>query len=226
MIIIIAITILGLAIGLLVDDLAEKTIEYKEKKREKNYQRYSITTKLDTAINIAVVTGLFLITYFYFTTNQGIFAAIYAVISIVTVRIDQKVRIIPNEIVLAVLTISAIYQLTTNGLKGLINGIIAMAIVAVIFFLSAFITKAISGSLGVGAGDIKLSMAIGVYMGLGNLSLFFMGIIIFLSIYVLGGIRSKMVKIGDTFPMATQIAGGFMLAIYGEAIIDLISKIL
>ena len=226
MIIIIAITILGLAIGLLVDDLAEIIIKYKEKKRNKNYQRYSVTTKLDTTINMAVVIGLFLLSHFYFTTIQGIFAAIYALISIVTVRIDQKVRIIPNEIVLAVLTISAIYQLTTNGLKGLINGIIAMAAVAVIFFLSAFITKAISGSLGVGAGDIKLSMAIGVYMGTSGIPLFLVGIAIFLIIYVLGGLKSRLVKIGDTFPMATQIAGGFMLAVYGEAIIDLISKIL
>ncbi|MDE8091381.1 hypothetical protein PT076_08855, partial [Erysipelothrix rhusiopathiae] len=42
-----------------------------------------------------------------------------------------------------------------NGFHGLSTGLIAMLLTGILFFATAFLTKAFSGSLGVGAGDIK-----------------------------------------------------------------------
>ncbi|STD63422.1 Uncharacterised protein [Erysipelothrix rhusiopathiae] len=109
--------------------------------------------------------------------------------------------------VLCVLVIGVIYQFVTNGFHGLSTGLIAMLLTGILFFATAFLTKAFSGSLGVGAGDIKLAIALSFMLGLPNILTFLIGIVLCLLIYIVIGFYTKTMYIGSTFPHVYTING-------------------
>ena len=217
--------VLGGIYGYFAEDFAEKIIAYKESKREKSYERYPYNPFNNRILNIIVGALLFGISFYYFNIYKALLTIVFAILGIVIVTIDKKVRIIPNELVLVIFLLGLFNQILTKGLQGLKSGLLAFILTSIIFFLSAFITKKLSGSIGVGAGDVKLAMAISLYAGIEGVFDFYYGIAIFLALYVLLGLFTKTIKMGHTFPMGTQIIGGFMVVIYGEAILDFISKV-
>lgn len=217
--------ILGGIYGYFAEGFAEKIIAYKEEKREKSYERYPYNPLNNRILNIIVGALLFGISFYYFNIYKALLSIIFAILGIVIVTIDKKVRIIPNELVLVIFLLGLFNQILTKGFQGLKSGLLALILTSIIFFLSAFITKKLSGSIGVGAGDVKLAMAISLYAGIEGVFDFYYGIAIFLALYVLLGLFTKTIKMGHTFPMGTQIIGGFMVVIYGEAILDFISKV-
>ncbi len=217
--------IFGGIYGYFAEDFAEKIIAYKEGKRENSYERYPYNSVNNKIINIIVGALLFGISFYYFNIYKALLTIIFASLGIAIVTIDKKVRIIPNEIVLVIFLLGLFSQILTKGFQGLKSGLLALLLTTIIFFLSAFITRKLSGSIGVGAGDVKLAMAISLYAGIEGVSEFYFGIAVFLILYILLGFYTKTLKMGHTFPMGTQIVGGFMVLIYGEAILDFISKV-
>ncbi len=217
--------LLGGFLGYFIEPLSEKVITYKQKQKNKEYSRYSYNFYLGKIIDVLSGAFLFGISFYYFSLFKAILASIFALLALLGVKVDQKIRIIPNELVLIILLLGLIYQGFSRGFTGIKDGILALVVTSIIFFLAGFITKKLSGSIGVGAGDVKLAMAISAYSGISGLYDFYLGIAIFLALYILVGFKTKKLKMGSTFPMATQIMGGFMVVIFAESILDLISKV-
>lgn len=219
--------IIGMILGWLLDKyLVENIIKYKQKQREKIYERHSIEHSYNKWINSLVIGTSFSLSIYFFDGANIILTSLLALIAILGMRIDQKIRIIPNELVLVVIAIGFTHQMINKGLRGVISGILALFLTAIIFFLSASITRMLSGKIGVGAGDIKLAMAISIYTGMEDIFTFLLGMVIFLIIYLIIGLYTRSIYMGSTFPMATQIMGGLMLTIYGAKILAIIEAMM
>lgn len=77
--------------------------------------------------------------------------------------IDLRIRIIPNELVAALLVLSAAFALMEHGLSALPMRLVGMAVALVMF-----VGTALLGLGKIGGGDIKLSLAIGFAAGFPN----------------------------------------------------------
>lgn len=93
-------------------------------------------------------------------TFRGLYLMLILVAAACAFYIDAKHRVIPNELVLAILILTAVF-----GLIGLISfqiwqSLLGLAVCFVIFFLPSLFGKA------VGAGDVKLASAMGFALGL------------------------------------------------------------
>lgn len=218
----IVLVIFGLIISKNIPNVLIKTILWKEKQNNKTYTLHRNEYNWDKWVNGVLISVGFGLAFYYYGIYKAIFASIMVVLAVFGARLDQRIRIIPNELVLLIFTLGLIHQLVTNGLKGIGSGFLALLITAVIFFLSAFITRLLSGSIGVGAGDIKLAMALSMIMGMENIFIFLLGIVLFLAIYIIIGFLTRTLAIGNTFPMCTQIMGGAIIALYYPIILQLI----
>lgn len=194
--------------------IVQKIIDFKEEQKRRKYERYDIQNEY---INYFYFILLF-ITIFYNFMNYKVINLIYfnllTYLGIIIIDIDRRIRIIPNELVLIIFLLGFIVQLMTKGLLGLLSGFIAMLISLLIFLITAKITQLISGTLGVGGGDIKLVMAISLLIGKERVLDFLFCIVISLAIYFVYGFSTKIINKNSTFPMAVQIIGGFLILIY------------
>lgn len=214
--------ILGFLIGYNMSKAVDKMILWKEKRKNKTYTISRSEYPKDKWINGLVISlGIFL-AFYNFRIYEATLASIICILAVFGVRMDERVRIIPNELALFIMVLGIVHQLLTNGIRGLGSGFLALIITGVIFFLSAFVTRFFSGSIGVGAGDIKLAMALSMIMGLENMPIFLIGIVLFLVVYLLIGLFTKTIAIGSSFPMCIQIMGGSIIVIYKPIIIEII----
>ncbi|MGJ0848072.1 leader peptidase (prepilin peptidase) / N-methyltransferase [Tissierella praeacuta DSM 18095] len=214
---------IGFVTGYNISTAVDKMILWKEKQNNKKYILYHVECKLDNWINGILVSLGMTLAFNYFVFYKFIFTSMMCIIAVFGARIDEKIRIIPNELVLVILVLGIINRLVTGGVKSLGGGFLALTITAGIFFLSAFITRLLSGSIGIGAGDIKLAMVLSLMLGFENVYLFLVGIVLFLTLYIITGFSIKTMWIGSAFPMCTQIMGGCIMAMY-EPIITRVAE--
>lgn len=197
-----------------VNKLIDSTINYKEKRKSKKYLIYKEDNKTDRLVNIFVITFAIIITYLFMDIGRGTFNILMLAISIYAIRLDERIRIIPNELVLFLSLVGLISQYINSGIKGVMLSILSLIFTAALFFMTAFVTKKLSGNIGVGAGDIKLAMALSIILGINNLLDFWLGIVACLVAYIGIGLYTKNIRVGSYFPMCFQIMGGFMLVLY------------
>jgi len=74
--------------------------------------------------------------------------------------IDAKHRVIPNELVLSILILSAVFGFTGAIAFNVWQSLLGLAVCFIIFLVPSFFGKQ------VGAGDIKLAAAMGFALGL------------------------------------------------------------
>ncbi|WP_350343115.1 prepilin peptidase [Proteinivorax tanatarense] len=217
--------VLGFVLGFYISSAVKKIILWKQGKNNKTYTLYRSEKNSDKWINAILLSIGFLLAFSFLDLYAAILTAVMSALALFGVRTDERIRIIPNELVLLLLITGLLNQLIINGFKGVGAGILALAIVTMIFFISARLTKLMSGSLGVGAGDIKLVMALSLMVGLDKIVLFVVGIAAFLLVYILYGLFTYKIKVGSRFPMCTQIMGGFMIVMYQPVLIEIVNFI-
>lgn len=216
---------IGFTIGYNISVVVDKMVLWKEKQNNKKYTLYRSEYNWDKWINGILVSGGLTISFHYFVFYKFILTSIILILAVFGARLDERIRIIPNELVLVILVIGIVNRLVNGGLRSLGGGFLALLITAGIFFLSAFITRLLSGSIGIGAGDIKLVMVLSLMLGFENIYLFLMGIVLFLALYIIIGFSTKTMWIGSAFPMCTQIMGGCIIAMYEPVIIKVIQDL-
>lgn len=224
-IILILLGVIGFIIGYKISKAVDKMVLWKEKQNNKKYTLYRSEYKWDKWVNGVLVSAGLIIAFHYFAFYKFILTSIILILAVFGARLDERIRIIPNELVLLILLIGIINRLAEGGFKSLGGGFLGFFITAGIFFLSASITKLLSGSIGIGAGDIKLAMVLSLMLGLENVILFLIGIVLFLLIYIIFGFLTKTMWIGSAFPMCTQIMGGCIIVMYEPIIINLIEDL-
>ena len=85
--------------------------------------------------------------------------------AIALTAIDMKIRIIPNELVAALLAMSVAFAIMENGFAVLPSRLLGLVVSLVLFLATALL----GGQGKIGGGDIKLAVAIGFAAGFPNI---------------------------------------------------------
>ena len=91
---------------------------------------------------------------------RGLYFILLLFVSACVLYIDAKHRVIPNELVLSILILSAVFGFTGAIAFNIWQSLLGLAACFIIFLVPSFFGKQ------VGAGDIKLAAAMGFALGL------------------------------------------------------------
>ena len=91
---------------------------------------------------------------------RGLYFILLLFVSACAFYIDAKQRVIPNELVLSILILSAVFGFTGAIAFNIWQSLLGLAVCFIIFLAPSFFGKQ------VGAGDIKLAAAMGFALGL------------------------------------------------------------
>lgn len=202
--------IIGLYTGYIIPKLSLKLIKYKKKTKNIDSKEAQL---FDSRINILII--LFNTVAWSFTayTAESLFAAalisIQISLGIIFAYIDIKIRIIPNELVLVLLTLGIIYQAFNYGLEGILGSIICM-----VFIMIVFTALATFMGLGkVGAGDVKLAGAIGFALGYPSVVTAMGAMAALLLSYILIGLALRKIRLTTMLPLAPFLVAGYIFAL-------------
>lgn len=201
---------LGLYTGYLIPKLSLKLIEHKKKTNKVDSNEAQL---FDSRINILII--LFNGAAWCFTayTAESLFAAALICIQIslglIFAYIDIKIRIIPNELILVLLSLGITYQAFYYGLEGILGSIICM-----IFIMIVFTALATFMGLGkVGAGDVKLAGAIGFALGYPSVVTAMGAMAAILLSYILIGLALRKIRLTTMLPLAPFLVAGYIFAL-------------
>jgi len=127
-----------------------------------------------------------------------------------TMYFDLKMRIVPNEIILVALGLRLLMLviIMMTNIQGFsyifIDSLVGGAFLLLILMVARLINK------GLGAGDIKLFLAIGLYVGFnGAFNILFYTILVSFVFAILALLTKKM-SMKDSLPMVPFVLVGFM----------------
>lgn len=166
----------GAVLGVLCKYICDALVGALMSKREREYMPSAKESRA-----FFIIMGAFgaLIAAFVPLSPETVFMFLILVVCEAVAVIDAHARLIPNELVLAILGLSVLFGVPgLFGLKGWpvwrpVPALIGLAVCFVVFTLPAVMSRQ------VGAGDIKLAAAMGFCMGLWN-SLLAIGLMGFL----------------------------------------------
>ncbi len=98
------------------------------------------------------------------TPLEAVELALLLTATLALTAIDLRIRVIPNELVMALLLLSTAFALMEHGIAALPLRLLGMAAALVLFLGTALL-----GVSKIGGGDIKLAMAIGFAAGWPNI---------------------------------------------------------
>lgn len=152
----------GLAAGIITPYISDRIIKHKCSVNNKSFPDKPFWKWYVRAIPIIINTAFFAAAG-YFMENPGaaILISVLAGMSVIFTVIDLRIRIIPNEMVLAMLAVGAVFQLVQYGFRGLLIALACMFVLMLLFLIVGLIV----GLGKVGAGDIKLAGAMGLALG-------------------------------------------------------------
>lgn len=130
-------------------------------------------------------------------------------LSVIIAIIDLQIRLIPNELVLALLVLGLIFQITYFGKESLPSSILTMFGMMLIF-------SVVAGAMGfgkVGAGDVKLAGAIGLTLGYPNILTALIVLAALIVIYCSIGLATKRLTLRSMFPFAPFMMAGTVSAL-------------
>lgn len=203
----------GLVTGLFIPKVSHKIILYKCMKRNKDAPEFSLTRFYELLV-IVLNVSLFTLAGWLMPLQGACVVSAFVFIAFIAIIIDYNIRIICNEIVLLILVLGIFYRLIGGGINSLLGSLAALGIVLVVFGGAALITKLLTKEIGVGVGDVKLSMAIAVTVGYSGVFYFLGGVAVAIGGYCLLGMMYHFLTRKSTFPMCGHIMFGFMAALF------------
>ena len=141
-----------------------------------------------------------------------IFAAAFVWTALFGIIVDSLMRIIGNEMLMWLFGLGIIYRFLCGGMKAAWSGTKALFLSLLIFIAAAFIMKLLTGRRGVGMGDIKLSMTAAFIAGMEHLPLFLTGMCAAMAVYVLLGLKTRMLTLKSSFPMCMPLMAGLLIS--------------
>ncbi len=135
--------------------------------------------------------------------------------------VDSRIRIIGNEMLLAMLPFGLIYRALTASTVGdaFLGSLLAMLMVGAFLYIAHLITWLHKKVRGVGMGDIKLSLLIALTLGVsGSLNFLLglaLGMLFYLSVRIIRNPKFLITifHVNNTFPMCGPIMIGFLFAL-------------
>lgn len=208
----------GAGVGAYIPPIVGKVAGFKCRQYGKPFLRNSFSGKSRVLV-ILLTAALAALSVWCVPLSQAPFYIGFCVIAIVGTLIDTQIRMIPNELVLLLFALGLGYRLMVAGFAGLLHSLLASLITAGIFLLAAGTTFVLKKSIGVGAGDLKLAMAISFIVGLSEIYLFLFGMVASLLVYCLAGLCFRKLTVSSTFPMCGQIMAGFVFTLFAPHLI-------
>ena len=159
-------------------------------------------------------------------TTQGfakaILCIVFALFAVFGTTVDSYIRIIGNEMLLAMLPVGILYRILDGGISSLLGSLLALLIIILTFGLAMMGTKKLKGVIGVGMGDVKLSMVIALTVGFPGVTTFMGGMALAIVVYCFIGLRTHMLQKNSYFPMCGMIMAGFLLSLYSSVLPDIL----
>lgn len=201
---------IGIIAGYLVPSLSFKIMEYKKGKGKVESRQallYSRFSKLILCIFSGVVwtlLGMRISNLFV-----ALLIGILIILGLIIIFIDIQIRIIPNELVMALVVIGILFQILSYGVRSFMIAILCMIVMMIIF-------TSVAGFVGfgkVGAGDVKLSGAMGVVLGYPLVITAVEIMVIVLLAFVAIGFVLKKIFLSTMLPLAPFMISGFIFAL-------------
>jgi leader peptidase (prepilin peptidase)/N-methyltransferase len=192
--------IAGAVAGYMIPAAASKISTYKcrQKGLSPEEKPSYIALPLTVAVTVSNAGLWFLSALGTYHILQGISMSLLFSLAILVSLIDLRIRLIPNELVLAMFAAGALYKLTFYGIGALLPSLL-MALGMMTLFSAA---AGFAGFNKVGAGDIKLAGAMGFSLGFPSVLTALAAMSAALLIYSLGGLASKKLTLKSAFPFA------------------------
>lgn len=212
-------TIIGIIIGVNLFKVRDQIVKYKSEQLDRDLPVVDKFSPLFKFLFIALHVLLYLAAFILMPTGKAMFAALFITLSALFTLVDISIRIIPNEMVLLLLLSGIIYNIINNGMGFIKSSLLGLVLVILLFGLTSLIIYFMKGTIGVGAGDLKLAMVVGMTLGYPDIIYFLLGMAAAMLGYL--GLKYYSRKIvlgqsimGTSFPMAVQITIGFIVALF------------
>lgn len=202
--------LVGGVVGFLIPGFAKRITVYKASLRDKEIKGDYFDGRI-VQVLICIVNGLLWAMSWYKAVNpfSAILASILFSLAIIFIIIDVRIRIIPNELVLATVIAGGMFQLVSFGLKAFLISLASMVVIMAILIVLGLVV----GLSKVGAGDIKLMGAMGMSLGYPDIVTAVMMMTIVLLIYIGIGFARKRLTKKSTFPYAPFMMIGMISAL-------------
>ena len=200
----------GLAVGKKTPQISLRLIEYKEGRRGEAYHSYLFPEWRSWiyAFGLAVIWAA---AVYWYSLAQLAVTAVLSTAAMVIIYMDNRYRIIANEITFPLMICGMVLNLAGGGIEGFLGSLLSAAIGIALCLAAAALTRK-SGA--VGAGDVKLMTAVALvsgYPGFVN-ALFFVAVS--MGIYCAAGLLMRRMTLQSYFPMGGFIAAGMVFAIF------------
>lgn len=202
-------SISGIGLGIAIPAISNRIVFYKEQKRNLKTDVQNLDKKVYGFL--AVLNGLLWIYAGMMLDNTfiAILTAMISTVAILIAAIDMRIRLIPNELVLLMLCLGMLFQIILFGWVALLYACFSMAAIGLVFV----IVGRLLGFEQVGAGDVKLSAAIGLVLGYPHIKIALIGMSAALLVFCLGGLAVKKLNMQSTFPFAPFMMFGTVCAL-------------
>lgn len=213
----------GLAVGKRMPQISLRLIKYKEDKKGKAYQHYLFPEWRSWlyAVGLAVIWAWTMAVYWRNPLYAALLVAL-STVAMVIIYIDNRYRIIANEITFPLMICGLVLNLAVRGMAGVAGSLLAAAIGLLLCMVSAAITRK-KGV--VGAGDVKLMMAAALVNGYPGFMYLLMFMAAAMGIYCVAGLYTRRLTLKSYFPMGGFIAAGMVFAFFEGPLMPWLYKI-
>lgn len=202
--------LIGIILGYTVPDLSFKIMEYKKGKGNIKCSEKFLYSKIFKFILGILSGGVWILLALRVSDPfEGLLIGILITLGLVIIFIDIQIRIIPNELVITLAIVGVIFQLLSYGLWSLMIAIICMIVMMVVF-------TSVAGFVGfgkVGAGDVKLSGAMGLALGYPLVTTAVGIMAVVLLVFIAIGFIIKKIFLSTMLPLAPFMMSGFIFAL-------------
>lgn len=196
--------ILGISFGMVIPHISNGFVTYK---KLRNNSEVVVKNCDIRAVGLVVVLNGVLWIYAGSKTENIFIALLVSLLFTVAILIsliDLKIRLIPNELVVFILFLGAVFQILYFGWMAFLYALICMVAVGCMFIMAGRLV----GLEQVGAGDVKLAAAMGLILGYPDIKIGLIGMSGALIAFCLGGMTIKKLTMYSFFPLAPFIMFG------------------
>ncbi|MCI5997602.1 MAG: prepilin peptidase [Peptoniphilaceae bacterium] len=212
--------IVGIVFSFTVPVVADLLVKYKKSKRLNGQYVDNKPTIIFSKI-FPIIIG-FIVSYLSlsnFPVWKVVFLLVFAFIACIGTLVDNRIRIISNEMILFMLFLGIIYRFFDGGLSFLINSTVSAVGMFAFLLISFFVIgKFMSSIVPAGAGDLKLMMILAFLVGYPNLIISVFVTMVTMLIYIIIGLIMKKITFKSYIPMAGFIMIGIIVGLFSGGI--------
>ncbi len=173
------------------------------------YEEWSVKR---TVALVAIFVACALLCTFSFDALQVAVASALLCAGVSCAVIDLDLRLIPNQTVIVMAVLGVALRISF-GIESLLFGLAAAAVAFIFLLASVLISKALTGRIGMGAGDLKLLVVVSLATGWPGALFMVAGFFCAVAVMAIYQLLYLRLGLQSTFPMAPAIVVGLVCGI-------------